>query len=228
MALGLWYVGTSYWPNQFNITYIPFLNNKIRSFLFAAVVLLLPILGCFTGSLLQAKMTSAFETSEEGWVVLEKPSQEIKALRVARDYTIYVETIDGRFLSCYYESVYDNDCWVEVSQLPEVRDYGNCYGRIINYPEPPSSVHVVDRIDIKDCMTFAGMDELNTISYMLSDDNQVYQNIYGNPTLNYFPPPKLIQIECLFSAVGLLIGLLIVFGLMHINKKRNIHKATTG
>lgn len=222
IVLGLWYADTL-WPNQFKITYIPFLDNKVGSFLFAAVVLLIPIVGCFTGFLLQAEMTSAFEISEDGWIVLKKPPEEIKTLRVSHFYTIYAETIDGRFLSCYYESVYDNDCWVEVSQLPEIRDSDNCYRWIISYPKPPSSVQVVDRIDMEDCVTFAGMDDRNTISYVLSDDNQVYQNIHGNPT--YFSPPKLFQIQCLFSVVGLLIGLLIELVLMYINKKRNVIRA---
>jgi hypothetical protein len=226
IALGLWFVGTSYWPNQFKITYVPFLNNEIGSFLFAVVVLLIPILGCCTGYLLLPKVTSAFEMSEEGWVLLEKPPQDIKTLRAADFHTVYGETIDGQLISCYYESAYDNNCWREVSELPEIRAYGNCSGWNVSFPEPPSSVNIIDRIDIKDCMTFAGMEDLNTSSYVLSDDNQVYQNSYGSSSL--LPPPKLIQMECLFSAVGLTVGLLVVFRVMSINKRRNTHKTKSG
>lgn len=109
-ALGLWYVGVMYWPDHFKITYIPSLDNEVGSFIFAVIVLLIVILGCCTGFLLQPIVTSAFETSEEGWVLLEKPPQAIKTLRAADFYNIYAETIDGQILSCYYESVYDTNC----------------------------------------------------------------------------------------------------------------------
>lgn len=215
----LWFVGTSKWPEQFQITYIPLLNNQVGSFVFTTVVLLIPILGCCTGFLLVP--TSLFEVAEEGWVLLEKPPYPIKSLRAASFDTVYVEMTDGRLMSCYYGSAYDVQCWQEVSEMPDIPEH-QCYNRTTTstFPEPPSSINVTDRIDLEDCMTFAGMGgHRNTSSYVLSDEGQVYQKTQGDPFL--IPPLGLIRMGCIFSITGLIVGLLIVFGLMTVNKRRN-------
>jgi len=225
IALGLWYVGVTYWPDHFRITYVPFLNNELGNFLVAVTVLLILTLGCFAGFLLQPVATSATEVTEEGWVLLAKSPQEIKTLRAADFFTVFAETIDGQLIACYYESAYDNDCWYEVSQIPDTIESkcGNWRGK---FSEPPSSINVIERIDIENCYTFAGMDSINISSYVLSDEGQVYQNTYGNPS--FFPPAGLVRMQCFFSVLGLIVGFLIILGLMSVNKRRNMYKTKTG
>lgn len=74
-------------------------------------------------------------------------------------------------------------------------------------------------------MTFAGMEDRNTSSYILSDKNQVYQNNDGSPILSGLPP-GLFRMECLFLVTGSIVGLLITFKLMAMNKRRNVLKKT--
>lgn len=217
-AASIWVLGTKFWPARFQITYVPFLNNEVGSFLFAVVVLVIPVLGCCAGGSLLPEITSVFEMSEGGWVLLEKPPQQIKLLRAAEFHTIYAETIDGQLIACYHGSAYDTDCWRKISQIPDTIEY-KCYNWIGDFPEPPSSVNVIDRIDVEGCITFAGMDDTNISSYVLSDEGDVYQKAQGDPSL--IPPPGLIRMLCFLSMMGLIVGLLIVFGLMTVNKRQN-------
>lgn len=225
IAAGLWIQGTQSWPDYFNVTYIPFLNNWLGSFIFTVALLLLPILGCSVGYLVLVGVTSIFETSEEGWIALEKSPQDIEILLEAEFYTVYVQTKDGRLLSCHYESPYDKDCWVEIFHIPEFYEFNKCpEWRGGNFAKPLSSISVVDRIDVDACVSFAGIDDRYTSSFILSDKGRVYMYSVGDPY--FFSAPNSGGMVCGFSAAGLIMGLIAVIGLIATNNRQNILKRT--
>lgn len=224
-AIGIWVQGTYSWPNYFKVTYIPYLNNWLGSFGLAVAVLLLPILGCCLDYLSLTPATylfKGFETFEEEWLAMKKAPHDIEKLLVSEFDTIYVQTVDGHLLSCHYTSPYDNACWVEVLQIPEPYESGCARRRESTFPDAPASINVVDRIDVEGCLYFAGMDDYSRSSYILSDTGRVYMLNYGSP--NLFSTPNLAGMECLFSTIGLIMGLLAVVWLLNTNKRRNMLK----
>ena len=83
------------------------------------VMIALPILGCCLGYFLSYQ--PFFQEPElDGYISLGSPPQEVKTLRAAEFYTVYIETVDGTLYSCYRASPYDRQCWIEVTQIPDL------------------------------------------------------------------------------------------------------------
>lgn len=221
-AFGFWGVVALFWKEHFRITYISCLDNNWGSFLFSTVILFMPFFGWFVGSSLLSTITFVLEKPNDGWVLLQNTRQDIRSLQAADFYTVYAETKDGKLISCRYESVYDYDCWNDVSQISEIRKGDKCY----DFPAPPFGINVEDRIDVEDCITFAGRLSISRSSYILSDNGQVYRNSYGSPSL--IPPYQVIKRQALFSTAGLIVGLIIARKIMTANKKKNSLAITSG
>lgn len=216
LGVGIW----GAWKEHFKITYIPFMNNRLGSFILAEILLLIPISGLSVGFLLASAITPTQRVTNSNWVLLPKSSQRISNLRAADFYIIYAETIDGKLVSCYYQSADDYDCWREVWRIPKINKGDVCFG----FPDPPAGIKVIDKIRFEDCMVFAGMEDINESNYVLSDDGRVYRSSYGIGTL----PPSKSNWRDLLPIAGLLTGLIIDFKVIELNKKKNTFTATSG
>jgi hypothetical protein len=188
-----------------------------------AMVLPLVIIGCCVGPIASSILEIYLETSYNGWVLLKSPPQNISKLQAADFYTVYAETIDGKLISCRYSSIYNNDCWNEISNIPNIKETDKCY----DLPAPPPEIHSAGRIDFGACIPFAGEESTSFSSYILSDNGQVYRLSTGDPALiTIFFRSILIKLLC--SSIIIAIGLIVASKIMVLVNKINTSATQSG
>jgi len=174
----------------------------------------LPIISCCIGSIIYRPTPPVSDETIpnyviDGWVSLGYPPQKAKKLLGSDSYTVYVETIDEKIYSCYRESPYDVECWVEVANLPDPIQ-PSC-GFSGSYPSVPKSIQVIDKLEAEYCTTVAGQTDRWVFVYLLTDDGEVFQNGYDFSDLWF--PAGLSRVIFQGALLGLLIGCVIVVGL---------------
>lgn len=147
--------------------------------------------------------------------------QRITKLRAADFYTIYAETTDGQLISCYYASKNEHDCWQRISKIPEIKEGDKCFG----FPAPPQHVNVIDKMQFENCVVFAGMENINTSRFILSDDGKIYRSNYDDTGIL---PPSMQWKRKLFPKAGLIVGLIIATIVVVANHKKNAFMAASG
>jgi len=121
------------------------------------------IMGCIGGSwYYRANLEPA-----DQWKSLGSPPEKIEKLLDAEFHTVYVTTLENRIYSCYRGSQYDVECWVEVTQVPEIYRQPCNNTPVSLAPSPPG--RVVDSLQVTYCHRFGrtGFD------YVLLEDGNV-------------------------------------------------------
>ena len=200
--------------NQEYKTQQPSTKRSCIRTIIVSIMIVLPVLGCCAGSVLYRPHSQ--ERVVDGWVSLGYPPQKVKQLAAAEFYTVYVEAVDGKIYSCYRASPYDIECWIEVTQLPELAEY-QC-GFSGTFPASPSSVRVIDRLEVEYCSTFAGQTDRSVFVYLLLDDNEILLNGYDK--FHLWLPPGVSRKFFEGALWGFLIGCCIaVISLLFLRRK---------
>lgn len=178
-----------------NFIFFDFNRKEIKEevFILAFVILLFltTCFGCFVGG----ELFSSITPLRDEWQMLGKPPEPILEFHSIDLTTVYVKTKNGKLFSCYYVSSIDNECWIEIEQLPEA-EYGFYDQETFDWPEYPEQItdsigrRYISRFDI-------------SARYVLLPDGNVMQHLDGVGTLespNY--AKGLFQYEAIGSIVA--------------------------
>jgi hypothetical protein len=193
-----------------------FKHKSLTRVIIVFILLTTSTLGCIGGYWYFVANLS----SPTDWKPLGHPSTKIDKLLAAKLYTVYAKTINGKIYSCSRLSQYDVECWVEVTQVPEITQ-SNC-----NIPSefwtPELPGRVIDSLEFEYCHRFGRAQ----FKYILLEDGNVFQ--WGIDDFTWTPPPnlfgKLVQNVCGGCLIGLVGGASLIFVIQQRTHKLNNSK----
>lgn len=144
------------------------------------------------------------------WKSLGTPIDQVSHLLAARTSTIYVQTNEGKILSCYRESQYDRSCWKLVDAIPEDDLGSSPYP--LSSPIPPLPNEVIESLAVQYDIDSPVYEGHHIFAYLLLSDGAVMQWI--SEPIGWFPPPNQFTRLTFKSLGGSCIGVLSGIGVI--------------
>jgi hypothetical protein len=153
--------------------------------------------GCFLGE----KIFFAVTTPVEVWQLLSKPPENITEIVEADMDNVWVRTTSGKLYSCYWITPYDNECWIEIADVPEP-SWGE--GEIYEGPPYPGDEPIKQSMAIRYYSRFD-----TAVKYVLLENGNIRKWTMGGFLVLRAPGlmVRYIGSICGFSFIGLFASL---------------------